>query len=81
MGELKRLHAALVIQTAWRGYVARRAYRAYLKNITTVQNKWRSRPAKRELRRLRQAARDSSKLLKDKRTLELRVKVQGPGRC
>ena len=73
MGELKRVHATLVIQTAWRGYVARRGYHSYVKDITAVQNRWRGRQAKRELRRLRQEARESSKLLKDKRTLELRV--------
>jgi len=70
---LKREHAALVIQSAWRTYVTRKAYHAVVNDVVRIQSRFRIRVAKRELRRLRMEARESGKLLKDKKALEIRV--------
>jgi len=70
---LKAESSAVIIQAAWRSYIARKEYMDHIHNIVKVQTRWRVRVAKRELRRLRKEARESTKLLKDKRTLELRV--------
>lgn len=70
--QMRYEHACVVVQTAWRAHKSRRVYRQHMHKIVLCQTRWRCRMAKRELRKLRVEARESGKLLKDKRALENR---------
>lgn len=71
--ECREERAALRIQAVWRKYVLRREYLEFRRGVVLVQSAWRRRRARRELRRLRQEAREATKLLQDKRSLEEKV--------
>eukprot|EP00197_Chlamydomonas_leiostraca_P009765 CAMPEP_0202867474 /NCGR_PEP_ID=MMETSP1391-20130828/9454_1 /ASSEMBLY_ACC=CAM_ASM_000867 /TAXON_ID=1034604 /ORGANISM="Chlamydomonas leiostraca, Strain SAG 11-49" /LENGTH=1634 /DNA_ID=CAMNT_0049547521 /DNA_START=190 /DNA_END=5094 /DNA_ORIENTATION=- len=71
--QMRRLHAATAIQAAWRMYVARKAYTVQLQAALVLQTIWRCKQATRELRHLQKEARESTKLLEDKKALEVRV--------
>lgn len=70
---LRRAHAALCIQRWWRMAVARKGYQTTVSAAVALQCAWRVRVAKHELRTLRQSARESTKLLEDKKMLEAKV--------
>lgn len=71
---MRRLHAAVSIQTAFREYRARRRYNDTRHAALVMQCIFRCKAAKRELRNLRADARESTKLLEDKKALETKVK-------
>ncbi|KAK9809830.1 hypothetical protein WJX72_000004 [[Myrmecia] bisecta] len=72
--ELRREHAALVLQSGWRRYTARKAFLRLRRGCVAGQTLWRSKLARRELRRRRAAAREAGKLLQDKNALESKLK-------
>ena len=69
----RQQNAATRIQTAWRAHSARCKYALSKRRIVRLQCLWRSKLARRELRRRRQAARAAEKILQDKKDLEGRV--------
>lgn len=71
---MRQQRASLCIQRYWRGYVARKQYRAVLRGALAVQCAYRSKVAKRELRKLKLDAREATKLLEDKKVLEVKLK-------
>ncbi|KAG1657561.1 hypothetical protein FOA52_006761 [Chlamydomonas sp. UWO 241] len=73
---MRRVRAAVVIQTALRGWRARRAWAAARAAAITLQAIHRARLAKRELRTLRQEAREGTKLLSDNQALATKVAEQ-----
>ncbi|KAK9128425.1 hypothetical protein Syun_017222 [Stephania yunnanensis] len=69
----RRTKAAVNIQTKWRRYQARSAYKQHKKATLTVQCLWRGRLGRKELRKLRMAARETGALKEAKDKLEKRV--------
>lgn len=69
----RQQNAATRIQTAWRAHSARCKYALSKRRVVRLQCLWRSKLARRELRRRRQAARAAEKILQDKKDLEGRV--------
>jgi myosin V len=66
----QRESAATLIQANWRRYVAQEEYIQTRRGIIAAQTAWRCKLAKREMRRRRAEARESTKLLQDKQALE-----------
>jgi DNA repair exonuclease SbcCD ATPase subunit len=64
---------ALVMQAAWRALRARREHSDRVSAAIRLQCAWRCQVAATELRSLRKSARESTKLLEDKKALESRV--------
>lgn len=71
---LRRERACIVIQRIWRGYVARRNYQRALDACRTFQCAYRTKVSKRELRKLKLEAREATKLLEDKKVLEIKLR-------
>ena len=55
--------AALCIQRNWRRYQARKAFLLYRRRVVRLQCAWRSKLARRELRKRRASQREAGKLL------------------
>ncbi|XP_077247781.1 myosin-like protein XIF [Tasmannia lanceolata] len=69
----RRTKAAIIIQTRWRRFQALSAYKQEKKATLTVQCLWRGRAGRKELKKLRMAARDAGALKEAKDKLEKRV--------
>lgn len=65
--------AALVIQSHWRRYQAQKDFVEFRKAVVKAQCAWRVKLAKREVRKRRAEARESGKLLQDKKDLEQKL--------
>jgi len=70
---MRRLHASVTIQNTYRAYRARADYESQRQAALVFQCAFRAKAAKRALRQLRADARESSKLLEDKKALEVKV--------
>lgn len=76
--DLRKQKAATNIQKYFRMHRERKDYVSIRNSVIRIQTHWRGLVARRELRRLRQEAREARKLLEDKRLLEEKVKeMQG----
>lgn len=71
---MRRENAAKIIQTCWRRHVARSAFLKVKQAAIVVQCRTRCKAAKRELRKLHSEARAATKLLEDKKVLEVKMK-------
>ncbi|XP_009395668.2 myosin-12-like isoform X1 [Musa acuminata AAA Group] len=69
----RRTRAAIIIQTQWRLYKALSAYKQQKKATLTLQCLWRGRIGRKELRKLRMAARETGALKEAKDKLEKKV--------
>ncbi|XP_074563999.1 myosin-12-like [Curcuma longa] len=69
----RRTNAAIFIQTHWRFYKARSAYHVQKKATLIFQCLWRGRLGRKELRKLRMAARETGALREAKDKLEKKV--------
>lgn len=72
--EAEYLNAAIAIQSNWRRHVARTEFLRFRRAVIAVQTIWRCKMARRELLQRRMEARESSKLLADKQSLETKLK-------
>nr|FAA04055.1 TPA: myosin XI subclass 2 isoform 1 [Chara braunii] len=63
-------HAATQIQSKWRSYVAFRSYDELLRSCIVFQGAWRCKEARSEIKKLRQAARETGALREAKNRLE-----------
>nr|BAA87057.1 unconventional myosin heavy chain [Chara corallina] len=63
-------HAATQIQSKWRSYVAFRSYDELLRSCKVFQGAWRCKEARSEIKKLRQAARETGALREAKTRLE-----------
>ncbi|CAA6664655.1 unnamed protein product [Spirodela intermedia] len=70
---VKRKKAATLIQAQWRMWKVCLGFRQYLHALVSIQCAWRRKVAKKELRRLKQAARDAGALREAKNKLEKRL--------
>ena len=59
----RQQRAALCIQRNWRRYQARKAFLLYRRRVVRLQCAWRSKLARRELRKRRASQREAGKLL------------------
>ncbi|KAL2317939.1 hypothetical protein Fmac_031815 [Flemingia macrophylla] len=66
----KEYRAAIFIQSCWRMSIVRSSFRRHQSSIVAIQCLWRSRQAKRELRRLKQEANEAGALRVAKNKLE-----------
>ncbi|XP_078430884.1 myosin-12-like [Wolffia australiana] len=69
----RRSKAAIVIETFWRRYEAQISYKQQKQATLTLQCLWRGRLARRELRKLKMAARETGALKEAKDRLEKKV--------
>ncbi|XXG73765.1 hypothetical protein AAC387_Pa07g2616 [Persea americana] len=69
----RRTKASIIIQTEWRRYQAALAYKQQKKASLILQCLWRGRVGRKELRKLRMAARETGALKEAKDKLEKRV--------
>jgi hypothetical protein len=71
---MRRQQGALVIQSNWRCAVKRSEFSALREAAIVMQGAWRCKHALSELRHLKSEAREASKLLEDKKVLEVKLK-------
>ncbi|GAV69100.1 Myosin_head domain-containing protein/IQ domain-containing protein/DIL domain-containing protein/Myosin_N domain-containing protein [Cephalotus follicularis] len=69
----RKTKAATLVQTKWRRFQALSAYKQQKKATLTLQCLWRARTARKELRKLKMAARETGALKEAKDMLEKRV--------
>ena len=71
--EARRRSAAIVVQTFWRTYVVQRGFQESVRAVILAQSMWRAKLARAKVAKLKIAARESGKLMKDKENLEKRI--------
>ncbi|WZY81644.1 hypothetical protein YC2023_028028 [Brassica napus] len=69
----RRTKAAIIVQREWRRYQAHEAYNQYKKSTLALQCLWRAKVARKELKKLKMAARETGALKEAKDKLEKRV--------
>ncbi|KAL0785512.1 hypothetical protein Bca101_001758 [Brassica carinata] len=69
----RKTKAAIIVQREWRRYQAHEAYNQYRKSTLALQCLWRAKVARKELKKLKMAARETGALKEAKDKLEKRV--------
>jgi myosin V len=68
-----RNSATLLIQTYWRTYSVQRQFNKMIRVVILAQSLWRAKLAKAKVAKLKTAARESGKLMKDKENLQRKI--------